>query len=297
MKMPVLLMIVVGVALLGGAAGSQLGRPEPPGVADEGAESRRMTSLLERLESIEREQTALRESVESLALSGAGSRAAAIGASDIEAAVGRYLDEHAAQPLAGAAPESKASAAEEAVVDPQALVNQLLEAGLEHEERQALFDRARAAGVLDQLVALFEQRARDNPHDAQAQVDFGAACIQKIFEVGEGPAAGLWASKADSAYDAALAVDERHWDARFSKAVALSFWPPIFGKQAEAIGQLQTLIAQQADQPPQPHFVQSYLALGNLYLQSGKLDQAQAVFAAGLALFPDDAELQAKLAH
>ena len=53
------------------------------------------------------------------------------------------------------------------------------------------------------------------------------------------------ANKADQAFDAALAVDEKHWDARFTKATALSFWPPIFGKQAESVRQFEILIDQQ----------------------------------------------------
>jgi tetratricopeptide (TPR) repeat protein len=298
MKTPLLLMLVVGVALAAGAGGGLLARGEPQRpdveVADE---SVRLSRLLDRLESMRREQDALRQSLDALALSAAAaSRPTSVSGADIDAAVGRYLDEQAVARLDSATPAAAGElAVAEGAPDPQALFGRLLDVALGPDERQALWDEARTAGVLDQLVALFEQRALDNPRDPEAQVDFGEACIQKIFEVGDGPAAGAWASKADQAYDAALALDERHWEARFSKAVALSFWPPIFGKQAEAIGQLQTLIEQQRDQPPQPKFVQAYLALGNLYLQSGKLEQAQGVFAAGLKLFPNDAELLAKL--
>jgi tetratricopeptide (TPR) repeat protein len=297
MKTPLALTMVAGVALLAGAAGSLLARGEPRSEAESAEESRRLAVLIDRLESMEREQAALRQALDGLAPAGAlASRATAISVADIDAAVARYLDEQAASTLASATPaDDAADAPAEPALDPQALFGQLLDTTLGPEQRQALWDQGREAGLLDQIVALFEQRARDNPHDPDAQVELGEAYIQKIFEVGDGPAAGEWAGKADQAYDAALAIDERHWEARFSKAVALSFWPPIFGKQAEAIDQLQILLEQQAGQAPQSKHVQAYLALGNLYLQSGKLEEAQGVFAAGLKLFPNDAELLAKL--
>jgi tetratricopeptide (TPR) repeat protein len=289
MKTP-LMLLIVGVALAAGVGAGQLARVEPEPASSETAEaSRRNSLLLDRLESLEREQAALRAALDArMPVGTSASRTTAVSASDIDAAVARYLDGQAAS-------TAEVVAAPEAAPDPQALFGRLLDTTLDEEQRQALWDQARGAGLLDRLVALFEQRANDNPGDPQAQVDLGKACIQKIFEVGDGPAAGVWALKADQAYDAALALDERHWEARFDKAVALSFWPPIFGKQAEAIGQLETLLDQQVGQPPQPQYVQTYLALGNLYLQSGQTEKAQAVFAAGLKLFPDDAELLAKL--
>jgi len=290
MKTALMLMILVGVALAAGVGAGNLVRVEPEPASSETAEaSRRITQQLDRLESLEREQAALRAALDArMPVGTSASRTTAVSAADIDAAVARYLDGQAAA-------RAEVVAAPEAAPDAEALFGRLLDTMLDDEQRQGLWDQARGAGLLDRLVALFEQRAQDNPGDPQAQVDLGKACIQKIFEVGDGPAAGVWALKADQAYDAALALDERHWEARFEKAVALSFWPPIFGKQAEAIDQLQTLLEQQSGQPLQPQYVQTFLALGNLYLQSGQTEKAQGVFAAGLKLFPHDAELLAKL--
>ena len=76
--------------------------------------------------------------------------------------------------------------------------------------------------------------------------------------------------------------------------INLSFWPPIFGKGAEAISQFETLLGQQKSQSPQPQFAETYLWLGNLYAQSGKMDLAQQTWSDGLLLFPDDEDLQGK---
>jgi len=117
-----------------------------------------------------------------------------------------------------------------------------------------------------------------------------------VFKAGNGPEAGIWATKADKAFDAALAVDDHCWDARFSKAVSLSFWPPVFGKQGEAIKNFEVLTEQQASQPSDPKFAQTWLLLGNMYQQTGRMDQALATWQKGLALFPGNEALQAQIA-
>lgn len=218
---------------------------------------------------------------------------------DIEAAVRRYMDEHAAG-LAGAGSasgkEAAAAASHEATAPLQDLVAEIMDPSLPDEERQALWEEVREAGRLDELVDWFESYAAGRPNDPDAQVLAGNAYLQKIFEAGsDGPQAGIWANRADKAFDRALEVDPDHWEARFTKAISLSFWPPIFGKQAEAVRQFETLIEKQAAQPAREEFAQSYLLLGNLYLQKGDAAKAQATWQKGLELYPDAASLKAKL--
>jgi tetratricopeptide (TPR) repeat protein len=211
----------------------------------------------------------------------------------IEAAVRRVLEERLA-----AGEVAPGEAAPDATVEPpqaEALVARLLEPGLDDAGREALWQQLREAGLLDEAVALLEARAEERPGDPEAQVDLAQACLQKVFEVGDGPAAGLWAGRADAAYDRALEADPRHWEARYGKAVSLSFWPPIFGKQREAIGHFETLVEQQRGLAPEPRHASTYLLLGNLHSQAGDDERAAAVWAEGLALFPDDEALAEKV--
>jgi tetratricopeptide (TPR) repeat protein len=69
----------------------------------------------------------------------------------------------------------------------------------------------------------------------------------------------------------------------------------MFGKQAEAIQNFETLVAQQENGPLKPEYAQTYLWLGNLYMQQGKGDQAKAAYEKGLAKFPGDEELLKQL--
>lgn len=170
-----------------------------------------------------------------------------------------------------------------------------LASGLSGNDVQALWEEAREAGLVDEIMDVFEERAKNAPDDAQAQADLGNAYLQKLFGLADGPAKGMVASMADKAFDRALALDDQHWEARYSKAVSLSFWPPVFGKQAEAIEHFEVLVEQQQNLVPEPQHATSHLWLGNLYEQLGKGEEAQRAWTTGLELFPQNEELRKKL--
>ena len=162
-------------------------------------------------------------------------------------------------------------------------------------KRQETWSALAKAGLLDRAIEDFELRAEELPDDAQAQADLGDAYIQKIFTVSE-IEKGKWSRKADGAYDQALALDETHWEARFSKAVNYSFVPPIFGLQPKAIEQFEILRSQQEARDPEPRFSETYLLLGNLHANQGNPDKAREVWAQGRERFPENKQLEAKLA-
>ena len=225
-----------------------------------------------------------------------GAEAGRVDLGAIEAEVQRLFEERwAALEAAG---EVTTAATDEVAVTARSkdeLFAAILDADFTEESTQALWDEAREAGMLDELVALFEARASERSNDPEAQVDVGHAYLQKIFEVGDGPAAGLWAGKADASFDRALDLDERHWQARSSKAISLSFWPPIFGKQKDAISHFEILRAQQEEGPVEDRYAQTYLLLGNLYHQTGQGDKADEAWRHGASLFPEDESLSEKL--
>lgn len=228
-------------------------------------------------------------------VTGAANRSEVI---DIAAAVRAVLAEEGLLGADGAA-QLAARARDEsgAAVTVEELLAMLQADGLDGEEWGDVWSKARAAGLSDELIALFEQRAEENPGDADAQAEVGFAYLAKIDEVTDGPAKGMWGMKADQAFNRALEINPDHWDARFTKAISLSFWPPIFGKQAEAIENFEILVERQASLPKSPDHAQTYLLLGNLYQQTGEHEKAAAMWANGAALFPDDAELAARIAQ
>lgn len=288
--------VLLSVALAAGASvvTSYALQPDPQPVAAAETAPDELASLRRRVETLTNELEEFRRQGGERALPAATSTER-VQMAAIDEAVRRYFEEH----IPGAIPESASSETDaqqptEAVATAAELYALLEDADLDEEGRQEIWNRIRESGQLDDVIALLEERAEKFSDDPDAQVDVASGYIQKIFEVGEGPEAGLWAGKADKAYDRALALDDRHWDARFNKAISLSFWPPIFGKQREAISHFETLISQQENGAPEDRHAQSYLLLGNLYAQSGDTEKAEATWKQGLGLFPGDESLTAK---
>lgn len=143
---------------------------------------------------------------------------------------------------------------------------------------------------------MLEQEVAANPDNEELAVQLGYAYLQPIIRDNvSGMDAGKWSMKADATYDSVLEMNPNNWDARFSKAVSYSFWPPMFGKQKDAIKHFEILVDQQASQPSDPKYAQTYLLLGNLYSQTGETDKAMDAWTQGNSLYPDDAELRAQL--
>jgi tetratricopeptide (TPR) repeat protein len=285
MKSTLLLPLVGLLALAGGYLGTQLGRPvasasgdsegaalSPAPTGDQGAKEQ-LAALAARLEMIE-----------------------------------QRLDSLARTPLANTDSSPTAVAKEAGLVapapsdDPQAVAAQVqtwfdaLQSGdLDYDAQQLLWQEIREAKQTDAVIALFEARAAADPNDPNRQTELGQAYLAKIQEVAGGPLAGAWADKADKSFDKALALDDHHVEARFMKAISLSFWPPVFGKQGQAVKHFEILLEQQSNSAPSEWQSEAFLMLGNLHMQMGKPDQAKLVYQQGLAVFPEHAQMMEQI--
>ena len=283
------------VALLGICLSVRARRQEGERQVAEGA-----ADLNRRLEVMEKGRAALESRIVSLE-----ERIEALGGESRQAppAGGAGKKEDASALQAGEAPRAGEPApagagGESATASPAEEIDRILGVLLDptrsSPRRQEAWREAARLGLLDEVVAAFERRAEESPKDARAHADLGSAYLQKLNAVSE-MEKGNWAMRADRSFDAALAIDPGHWEARFTKALALSYWPAITGKQPESIHQFETLIAQQESAPSRPEHAKSYLFLGNLYLGQGKGEKAREVWQRGVDLFPEDRELSARL--
>jgi tetratricopeptide (TPR) repeat protein len=293
---PLLSLLTLVLAGAVSAAVSLWMRPDEPAVRT-APETAPAGALAERCERLEARQAELLRSVDDLrmamsAVQSESSREAVPGEAAVEldekaidAALARWFARNSTEDRSLASKETEGESARD-------LVAQLLDPELDGLAEEELWQRLREEKRLDEVIAAFEERAAANPDDPGAQVELGGAYLEKIQEVAGGPLAGVWATKADNAFDRALELDPEHWEGRFHKAVALSFWPPVFGKQNEAIHHFEVLVSQQAGRGNQKSFAQTHLLLGNLYQQMGATDKALAAWEHGLSIFPDDEELR-----
>jgi tetratricopeptide (TPR) repeat protein len=164
------------------------------------------------------------------------------------------------------------------------------------QQKQEIWQQLRDSGKLDQAIAELEQRTRDNPANADAPANLGQAYLQKAGSIQDLREQGILGMKADQVFDTALSADPTNWDARFWKATAMSYWPAVLGKSKEVMQQCVTLIEQQENQAPQPHYLQSYLLLGEQYKKGGYAADAKDIWLRGQRYFPNDPSLKEKLA-
>jgi tetratricopeptide (TPR) repeat protein len=175
------------------------------------------------------------------------------------------------------------------------LFESLLDPQTSFQKKQEIWQQITDAGKLDQAIAELEQRAKENPTNADAPAALGRACLQKAGSIQDVREQGILGMKADQVFDAALTQDEHNWEARFWKATAMSYWPSVLGKTNEVMQHFVTLIDQQEATAPRPEYVQTYVRLGEQYQKNGFADYARQIWQRGLGLFPNDPSLKEKL--
>jgi tetratricopeptide (TPR) repeat protein len=164
-----------------------------------------------------------------------------------------------------------------------------------HAQKETAWKQLRESGKLDQAIGELEQRAASNAGAAEYPAALGQAYLQKCGTIQDVREQGILAMKADQVFDAALNLDSNNWEARFTKALAMSYWPTQMNRGTEVMQHFVTLVEQQEAQTPQPHFAQTYARLGDEYLKYGHAEYAKQAWQRGAALFPEDRELRLKL--
>jgi hypothetical protein len=163
-------------------------------------------------------------------------------------------------------------------------------------ERQAAWKELKDSGRLADAAAELELRMANDPKNALYPAALGEAYLKLCGTTTDVRQQAIWAMTADADFETALNLDPSNWDARYTKAVGMSYWPASLNKGDEVIQQFNTLITQQEQQAPQPEFAQTYEQLGKQYQKAGQTDAAQQVWQRGAALYPDNSALQSLLA-
>ena len=205
----------------------------------------------------------------------------------------------AAPPIVARVSSSPATASVNPALDATFLtrtVDILVSPQASYQQKTEAWKQLRDAGKLDQAIADLEQRTTNDLRSAEYPAALGHAYLQKCGTIQDVREQGILAMQADKMFDTALNLDSSNWEARFMKAVAMSYWPPMLNKGEEVIQHFQTLIEQQETQTPQPQFADSYAWLGDQYQKAGRAEDAKAVWQRGAVLFPTDEKLRTKLA-
>ena len=172
----------------------------------------------------------------------------------------------------------------------------LLDPQTSFDDKQSILHQMAQSGKLDAAIGELEQRARDQGPDPGVLATLGRTYLEKSGTLQDVREQGVLGLKADQTFEQALAADAQNWDARYWKALAMSYWPPQLGKTSEVMENLLALIQQQEAVSPRPEFARSYTLLGEQYQRSGHDDYARQVWQRGMSVFPNDTTLNERLA-
>jgi hypothetical protein len=167
-------------------------------------------------------------------------------------------------------------------------------------EKHNLFQQLLKSGQMDAAIAELKQRMADNPNNPEIPTTIGEALLNEVGAIkaagGSNDQMGILAMQADQDFDAALKIDPQNWEANFVKASMMYYWPASLQVDGDVVQRLSGLIDQQETLPAQPEFAQTYLVLGNEYQKIGQPDKALATWQLGLNKFPNNSQLQQKIA-
>jgi tetratricopeptide (TPR) repeat protein len=150
------------------------------------------------------------------------------------------------------------------------------------------------AGEYDRALKFFEKLVTDHPQAANAWLNFGYACVDKI------PAAGsitrvILANNAVTQFSRSIELRES-WLALFTRGNSYLYWPKVFGRAPLGVADLEKAVAlARKEEQKKRVYARSFVALGDGYWKTDQLDKAKAVWQEGLQLFPGEPQLQARL--
>ncbi len=163
-------------------------------------------------------------------------------------------------------------------------------------QRQAALKQLQDSGRLADAAAEMERLKASDTNNALYPTALGQTLLRMCATTTDVRSQAIWAMTADGDFETALNLDPSNWEARYTKAVAMSYWPANLNKGGEVIQQFNILMGQQEQQAPQPQFAQTYEWLGKQYQKAGQTDAAQQVWQRGASLYPDNQPLQNLLA-
>lgn len=159
------------------------------------------------------------------------------------------------------------------------------------EYRQA----AIAAAAFDRSIDFLGGLAERHPRAASTRLNLGYAYVDKI------PSAGaitqvILANTALGHFSAALELEES-WLGRYTRGNSYVYWPPIFGKTALGIADLERAIELAEALPKRAIHARAWAALGDGHWRLDDVAKAREVWRRGLARYPGDADLETRLAR
>ena len=150
-------------------------------------------------------------------------------------------------------------------------------------------------GEYERAIAFFEKLTAAHPQAAFAWLNYGYAYVDKI------PAAGsitqvILANNALTQFSKSIEI-KKSWIALYTRGNSYLYWPKVFGRAPLGVADLEQAVDMAKKEPKKKKVhVRAWVALGDGYWKTDQLEKAKATWREGLALYPGEPQLEARLA-
>jgi len=146
----------------------------------------------------------------------------------------------------------------------------------------------------DRALAFFERLVADHPEASNAHLNYGFAYVDKI------PVAGaitqvILANKALGEFSRALELRPT-WIGYYTRGNSYLFWPKIGRRTRLGVADLEEALRRQRSGDRHAYHVRTYISLGDAYWIADDAGKAVETWHEGIAEFPGNALLTARLA-
>ena len=150
------------------------------------------------------------------------------------------------------------------------------------------------AGQYDRALAFFQRVIAEHPSSANLHLNYGFEYVDKI------PVAGsitqvILANNALGEFTKSIEL-QPSWIGYYTRGNSYLFWPRIFFRTQLGVNDLEAALKMQRADKKRLYHVRVLIALGDGYWMMDDVDKATAIWKDGLAEFPDNASLKARLA-
>jgi tetratricopeptide (TPR) repeat protein len=160
---------------------------------------------------------------------------------------------------------------------------------LASEYRQAVI-RARA---YDRALRFFEKLVAAHPNGPNGWLNYGYAYVDKIPTVGS-ISRVILANESLKRFSKAIELNQG-WLALYTRGSSYLYWPKVFGKAPLGLADLEKAMELVKKEPKRQVYDRVYVSLGDACWKNDQLERARAVWRDGLALYPGEPQLQARL--
>jgi tetratricopeptide (TPR) repeat protein len=157
------------------------------------------------------------------------------------------------------------------------------------EYRQAVIE----AKEYERCIKFFEKLVADHPKSSNAYLNFGFAYVDKI------PASGsitqvILANTALTYFSKSIEISPS-WIAYYTRGNSYLYWPKIFNRAHLGVEDLEQCMKLQKAEKLRSYHVRAYVSLGDGYWKMDDTPKAKATWQEGAKLFPNSAQLKARL--